>query len=178
MNKVDAIAVVSDASLEALTSEFEAVIQSVEAQIAQEAPQPGDEQAITLVMQEGIEKRDRLAALIFAFQDRAERRRKIAGAAEALARSDEAKAKFLKGSIEAYMLCKGIRKIEGEVHYFRVSKNQPMLVVTDESRIPRKFFKTETSEVLDKLEVCYAIERGEEVPGAYVEKDRIRLDVK
>jgi hypothetical protein len=164
-------------------------------------------------------RRDNLAELLNAIEERELRIRKTVRNAELIARHYAAFTKNLKDSLLLAMIEMGLQEAQGNVHRFAVHKQPDLFIVTDERQIPEKFFdrKPDLPQVAEKIlgligiiimgelitdeqgkamileclethipteislnkeRVHAAIAAGEEVPGAMVEKNRKRLDVK
>jgi len=154
------------------------------------------------------QRRDALAAFIFALEAREARLRQAVKQAEALARRYKTRADFCKGGVFQYMVDRGIARIEGFIHRFAIHKQPDQLVITNESVIPERFFdeRPTTERTLNKQRLLVALQRnhgydprgacctcGEKIPdaeafsthwkesqigGAYLETNRNRLDVK
>jgi hypothetical protein len=60
--------------------------------------------------------------------------------------------------------------------HFRVRVNPPSVVIDDEKKLPMFFTVVKTVESIDKAAIKKALEAGEDVPGAHVER-RKRLEV-
>jgi len=151
-----------------------------------------------------VERRDQIVEMLFAIEERAKRIRRTVQNAEKLARRYESFGKNLEQSVFLGMLNANIEVIEGELHRFKLYKAPNKLEIIDESTIPEEFFVT--PEPVRKLDedklraalneqipcpnadflthstecpVCHGAKfTYREVPGAYIERDRKRLDVK
>ncbi len=123
--------------------------------------------------------RDRLAELYFAYLHLAERIRKAVQQAETMARRQERFAEIIRSNIEAWMLTSwDAKKITGHYREFRISKNPNKLTVLDEKQIPEEFFdEVPATKVLNKTRLAQALSSGP-VPGAILETNRTRLDIR
>jgi hypothetical protein len=141
-------------------------------------------------------KRDALIAFIFALEAQEARLRHAVKNAEVLARRYKARAEYLKSSVQFFMRDNGIERIEGLMHRFANYKQPDQLVISREDQIPAEFFDEvpTVNHILNKERLMAALvaneerkraalEKGQEpefreVAGAYIEKNRTRLDVK
>lgn len=149
--------------------------------------------------------RDRIAELYFAYLDLAKRIRGAVQQAEAMARRQERFAEIIRSNIEAWMLTSwDAKKITGTYREFRITKNPDKVMVLDESKIPAEFFdEVPATRVLNKTRLAETLKANEEiresarklaadlpvgkleqiiaettVPGAIIEMNRTRLDIK
>lgn len=178
-------------SRETLSAEFQDLVEAVDAEIqleqmSQDLPPEivADVQAslgdLDADGDAALAKRDRLAALIFAIETQEGRIREHVKRAERSARHMKALANGLKWSLLEYMKMRGIKSIPGEVSRFSVSKNPDRLMIADESIIPDEFFDEETKVVrtLNKEALEQALRSGRTIPGASLETNRKRLDIR
>jgi len=147
--------------------------------------------------------RDRIAELYFAYLHLAKRIREAVQQAETMARRQERFAEIIRSNIEAWMLTSwDAKKITGHYREFRITKNPDKVMVIDEEQIPEEYFdpvpatkvlnKTRLAEGLKEERGIYlsAIEAGLSeaslaivaaeirIPGALLETNRTRLDIK
>jgi Siphovirus Gp157 len=173
-------------SLEKLSEIFEGLVRSVQAQVEAENPtahaKASDETrlAVQEVLNAQIERRDEISALIHAVRERAVRLRTHANKVEQMARSYESSDRSLCSSIELYMIEAGLKRIEGFSSRFSIYKKPEQLQITDEKAIPKKYWKRvkPVPVELDKGKLLNDLHRGKIVPGAHLERDAVRLDVK
>lgn len=184
----EAIQIPDNLSLEKLSEKFLKLVAQVQAQLDSEEQNDQDAQVTHGRMakfaasdaMEGARGRDELVALIFAVGARASRLRAAVRAAEQLARRYERFDRFLREAIEMYMDEAGIARIEGFVHRFALHKQPDSLVVTNEEQIPPEFFDevTQPELRLNRERLAAALEAGQDIAGAYIARNRRRLDVK
>ena len=154
---------------------------------------------------QGLAARDRLAELYFAFINLAKRIRAGVQQAEAMARRQERFAEIIRGNIEAWMLTSwDAKRITGNYREFRITKNPDKVMVIDEALIPTEYFdevpatkvlnltrlaealkdREKTREEARKLAADLPVGKLEEIiaqttiPGAILETNRTRLDIK
>ncbi len=124
-------------------------------------------------------RRDLLAQLYHAKLGRAKLLREAVARAEQLARSEERAANAIRWSVEAYMLTRGISKVAGLSSTFKIVNQPDKVIVYDQSQVPEEFFDTpEPEKALNRDRIAEALADGKEVPGASLEKNRTRLDIK
>src|SRR6266403_1314351 len=153
---------------------------------------------------ETLAVRDRLAEVYFAFLDLAGRIRKAVQQAESMARRQERFAEIIRSNIEAWMLTSwDAKKITGNYREFRITKNPDKVMVLDEAEIPEQYFdEVPATKVLNKTRLAEALKAYEvmreaaikdqnvspeemdkiieqtSIPGAILETNRTRLDIK
>lgn len=195
----EVIPIVDALPLEALAEMFFDFVQSVEKQIDAETDQqrielqtattPAVEAALQpKATKEELEaaktKRDACIALIFALEGQETRLRQAVKNAELLARRFKSRAAYLTSSIEIYMRDQQIDEIQGFMHRFKFYKQPDRLQITNEAEIPAEFWdevptterRLNTEKLLAALEALTP--EDEPIPGAFIEKNRKRLDVK
>ncbi len=149
--------------------------------------------------------RDRIAEVYFAFLDLAARIRKAVQQAESMARRQERFAEIIRLNIEAWMLTSwDAKRITGNYREFRITKNPDKVMVIDEALIPTEYFdEVPATKVLNKTRLAEALKDREKtreearklaadlpvgkleeifaqttIPGAILETNRTRLDIK
>ncbi len=153
---------------------------------------------------ETLAVRDRLAEVYFAFLDLAGRIRKAVQQAESMARRQERFAEIIRSNIEAWMLTSwDAKKITGNYREFCITKNPDKVMVLDEAEIPEQYFdEVPATKVLNKTRLAEALKAYEvmreaaikdqnvspeemdkiieqtSIPGAILETNRTRLDIK
>jgi regulator of replication initiation timing len=81
-----------------------------------------------------------------------------------------------KDDLREAMVEHGVTRIESDDILFRLDKPSTVLKVTDESAIPKKYFKV--VEQLDKMAVKKALQVGDDVEGAELSEGKHRLTIK
>ncbi len=178
-------------SREQLSAEFADLVSAVDEEIQSESlraelpPEIVEDVAAALGDfdrdgQRAIEKRDRLAELILAIEAHEQRLRDHVKRAENAARHAHSLASGIRWSLLTYMQMRGIKSIPGEISRFAVASNPDRLVISDESAIPDEFFDEETKVVrtLNREALELALRSGRDIPGAYVESNRKRLQIR
>lgn len=129
---------------------------------------------------EALALRDRFVELLFAMDSEAARCRAFAAAATRRARNIENTRSAAADSVRTAMELTEVERVEGQVHRLALYKLPERLVVLGEANIPPEYFDRVITEerVLNKNRVTEALQSGEVVPGAFIEKGRKRLDVK
>ena len=92
----------------------------------------------------------------------------------------ERHAQRLREYLKENMLRSGIAKIEAtQAPFFHLSirKNPPKVVIDNESLVPDEFVRTKIVTEIAKNEIKYAIQAGQDVPGAHLEQTE-RLEIK
>lgn len=152
-----------------------------------------------------LEVRDRIAELYFAFGNLAARIRSSVQQAENMARRQERFAEIIRSNIEAWMLNSwDAKRITGAYREFRITKNPDKVMVVDEAQIPEEYFdEVPATKVLNKSRLAEALKANNEmiqeatklaadlpagkleeivkahtIPGAILETNRTRLDIK
>lgn len=154
--------------------------------------------------QDPLTIRDRIAELYFAYLSLAKRIRKAVQQAETMARRQERFAEIIRSNIEAWMLTSwDAKKITGHYREFRISKNPDKVMVLEEADIPAEYFdEVPATKVLNRTRLAEALQAREairkaaiedekvstedmdriiketEIPGALLETNRTRLDIK
>jgi hypothetical protein len=141
-------------------------------------------------------QRDALIAFIFALEAQEARLRQAVKNAELLARRYKTRAAYLTSSVQVFMRDNGLERVEGFMHRFAIYKQADALVISKEDQIPAEFFDEvpTTNRILNKDRLLAALQKNEElkaeaikkgeepqiqeVAGAYIERNRTRLDVK
>jgi hypothetical protein len=123
---------------------------------------------------------DRLCELLQAIEWEEKRIRQIAQQAEQRARHYAHLSRLIRDSLQTAMQELGIQRIEGIAHRLALYKSPKRLFIANESIIPDKYFDIVVRETreLNKDRLLADLEAGIEVPGAWLETDRRRLDVK
>lgn len=85
-------------------------------------------------------------------------------------------ARRLKWTLLTYLQERGIKKVTGESHFFRVSKNPVRLVIND-NILADEWKKDDTKRVPDRERIEAALDAGQQIDGAYYEQLE-RLDIK
>jgi hypothetical protein len=194
------IPIVDALSLEDLATMFQDFVQNVEKQIDAESDQkrvelqaesrPTVEAALLPgASKEDLEaaktKRDAVVALIIALESQEARLRLAVKNAELLARRYKSRVAYLTSSIEIYMRDQQIEEIQGFMHRFKFYKQQDCLQITNEADIPAAYWDeipVEPERRLNKEKLIAALEAlkpgDDPIPGAFLERNRKRLDVK
>lgn len=156
---------------------FNAFVSSVEAQLA-EGEVTADERAaiVKVVDTTDLSIRDDVAEAILKLEAEEEIGKQMAKLRTEFAKSRGALARRLKWGLLVYLQERGIKKVTGDEHFFRVSKNPTRLCI-NEVLLPDEYRKPETKMVADKEKIERDLDAGLAVPGAHYEQLE-RLDVK
>jgi hypothetical protein len=132
--------------------------------------------AVGKLLQESIEKRDRLGAFLARIKAEA---KAIGDEEDRLAkrrRQFEAIHNGLRESVRMQLENWGVKKVEGQKFTFALHKSPSAVEITDELQIPAEFIDYKPT--VRKNDVARAIAEGKEVPGARVLPDRTHLVIR
>lgn len=132
----------------------------------------GQEEAVQAFLDETDEalttKVDRIAGLIRQLEAYAAARKAEAKRIADLAKTDENRAKWLKGMLLMGLDVAGVDRIDGDRHRVTVAKNGgkvPVVVPDDVAVLPDAFVRTVVKRDADKDAIREALEGGADVPG-------------
>jgi hypothetical protein len=123
---------------------------------------------------------DRLCQMIHLLELEEKHIRQIIQFGEQRARSLHRSARMIRESLQLAMEDAGLQRIEGLLHRLAVYRSPDRLVIANEQAIPDKYFDVvvRTTRELNRERLEADLRKGIEVPGAWLETDRRRLDVK